>query len=73
MKYFIRFIAVIPMMATMCTAAVLFMLSFTEGLWLVIPSICLLYAFIICGENYDKTVRHIAVFLKLMAEDALTE
>lgn len=72
MKYIIRFIAAIPMMAAMIIFFVMFFMAFEYPL-LIIAVIPQGFAAFICVENYELTVRHLSVFIKMMAEDALND
>jgi len=72
MKYIIRFMAIIPMLGAGIAMIVSIVMAFENPLWILeaIASFC---SFMVCAAYYEDTVRHLAIFIKLMAEDALSE
>lgn len=72
MKYIIRLLAAIPMLSTGIATFVFFVLAFGDAMY-VLAAIESLFGYIMCIAHYESTVRSIAKFLKLMAEDALNE
>ena len=72
MKYIIRFLASLPMLGAGISSMYLTFLAW-ENAWIAMPAILNWYAFFVCFNSYERTVRHLAVFIKIMAEDALTE
>lgn len=72
MKYIIRLLAALPMLGGGVASVILSVMAY-ENMYLVVPAIFSWFAFIECFYHYEDSVRHLAVFIKLMAEDALTE
>ena len=72
MKYIIRLLAALPMLGGGVASAILSVMAYKDT-YLVAPAIFSWFAFIECFYHYEDAVRHLAVFIKLMAEDALTE
>ena len=72
MKYLIRLLAALPMMGT-AIATMILLVAALDCKLLVIPAILCGMASVSLMSSYEYTVRHLAIFIKIMAEDALAE
>lgn len=72
MKYVIRLFAALPMLGAGIATIVFGVLACNNTVW-VLAAICNLYSFIVCATHYEDTVRHLAIFIKTMTQDALYE
>ena len=72
MKYIIRFMAAIPMLGAGIALIMFGVMAFEKPLW-VLEAIASFYSFMVCATHYEDTVRHLAIFINLMAKDALEE
>jgi hypothetical protein len=72
MKYFVRLLAALPMLGTGISMIVFVVMAFENPLW-ILEAIASFYSFMVCATHYEDTVRHLAIFIKLMAKDALGE
>lgn len=71
-KYFVRLIAVLPMLATAISMVVFLAFAF-DNAWWVLLAIGDFWAFMRICQDYEWCVRDVAFFLKRMANDALSE
>lgn len=72
MKYIIRLLAAVPMLGAGVAAIVFGVMAFDNAMW-ILATICNIYSFLVCAIHYEDTVRSLAIFIKLMAEDTLHE
>ena len=71
-KYFVRFIAVLPMLATAISMVVFMAMAF-DSWWWILLAIGDFWALKRICQDYEWCVRDVAFFLKRMANDALSE
>ena len=68
MKYIVRLIACLPMLAVGLSC--IFSLVFSENnVWLILLSICNAIAFIILADHYEETVEDLGKFLIKMGKE----
>lgn len=72
LKYLVRFIAAMPMLATAIGMVVFLVMAF-ENHWLVLLVIGNFWSFMRLAQDYEWTVRDVAAFFRRMANDALSE
>lgn len=72
MKYIIRFMATIPMLGAGIALIMFGIMAFDNPLW-ILEAIASFWSFMVCATHYEDTVRNLAIFIKLMAKDALGE
>lgn len=72
MKYLIRLLAAIPMIGAGIAIIWFMVMSFDEWPYILV-SIANVYTFMVCAHHYEESVRILALFIKRMAVDALTE
>lgn len=71
-KYFVRFIAVLPMLATAISMIVFMAMAF-DSWWWILLAIGDFWALMRVCQDYEWYVKDLASFLKRMAEDAMYE
>lgn len=71
-KYFVRFIAVLPTLATAISMVVFFALAF-DCWWWILLAIGDFWALMRICQDYEWCVKDLAFFLKRMAHDAMYE
>lgn len=72
LKYLVRFIAAMPMLATAIGMVVFLVMAF-ENHWWVLLVIGNFWSFMRLAQDYEWTVRDVAAFFRRMANDALSE
>ena len=72
MKYLVRFIAVLPMLAT-AISMVMFLAFAFDCWWWILLAIGDFWAFMRLAQEYEWAVRSVANFLEQMAYDAKHE
>lgn len=71
-KYFVRFIAVLPMLATAISMVVFMAMAF-DSWWWILLAIGDFWALMRVCQDYEGYVKDLAYFLKRMADDAMYE
>lgn len=72
MKYLVRFIAVLPMLAVSISMVVFIAFAFDNAWWILL-AIGDFWAFMRLAQEYEWAVRSVANFLEQMAYDAKHE
>ena len=71
-KYFVRLIAVLPMLAT-ASSMVVFMAMAFDSWWWILLAIGDFWAFMRLAQDYEWTVRDVTAFFRRMSDDAMYE
>lgn len=71
-KYFVRLIAVLPMLATAISMVVFLAFAF-DNAWWVLLAIGNFWSFMRLAQDYEWTVRDVAAFFRRMSDDAMYE